>query len=276
MSTSWYRRIRRTSHRAALTVGLAWLLVVLTLPLPANAGRLSSADLITRQVLAPLGPLLSSVAAERRGLAWAVSFELPVDAGPKTRLLDTLQGLVAGRLGQLPGLRMANLLPSPPGTLPSDLQAGARAAGADFLLVVDGFVKQGHVHLTSSVHRIHRSFWSQIREPIVGIRSHAYGSARLDAEFRALLDIVVAPAAAFELIEAPVDAGVLAATSADVDGDGLTDIVALTEESISVFGLGPRQGRLAQLDWTDVPAAVARPRDSFAHVVAADITGDGL
>lgn len=249
-------------------------------PAPARGQtRIGTVDRLTNDFFALAKPSLTGLLRQggTRRLAWGMRYRRPENAGPRDRLERVLSDRVRGQLATLPD---PEEVPAPPGAERVDLREGARAVGADLLLVIDVYERRNHLHMVGELFDVRTTFWSRIRRPIVGMRSHFYATARIDAEIRALMSVDTAQGPRrFELIRPPdgTPSGEpwLAVAVADVDGDGLNEVALLGAKTLAIARIAGRRARpIASLPLGDLPRATQPTRERFGALVAADLNGD--
>lgn len=256
--------------------------MLVLVPLAAQAQpRRSTVDRLADDLLAVAGPSLARLGREGHALAWSLRMRRPPVAGPRERLERVMDELLTARLAAIGGLRAPDKLPSPPDASRADLVEGARGAGADLLLVVDVFERKNHIHVVGELFDVAVDFWTRLRRPVTGMRTHFYATARIDAELRALLDADTSRRVKLELVPlagrlVPA-APPLAASVGDLDGDGLNEVAFVSESAIEVVRLvddGPAEV-VATATLDGLPRRAERSRDAFASALVADVDGDG-
>ncbi len=226
-------------------------------------------------------PTLKRLMKAEHGLAWAMRYRRPKKAGHRDRIERVLRQLFEARLGRFTGFRSIVEVPAPMGARREDLRDGARASNADLLLSLDVYEKRNHLHVVGELFEVRLSFWSRIRRPVTGMRSHYYATTRIDAEVRGLMDLDSSRGPRkFDVRRAPAaldpPGGVLAAAVADVDGDRLNEVILLDDDALRVVRLLPRRTQpLAKWPLKDLPHSEQRSRDRYGAVQAADLDGDG-
>lgn len=268
-----------TSSVLALTSALILGLLLASAPAAAEE-RASTTERLVSDLFGSAGPSLDAMASEGRGLAWSLRYRTPADAGPRDRLAHVLGSLLEARLADLEGLRRVVAVPAPPEASRADLRAGARGSDADVLLLLEAWESRHHLHLVGELYDVRLTFWSRIRHPVTGMRSHFYSVARLDAELRSLMDAKPARASRFRLerLSTPIGPSgrLLAAACGDVDGDGLNETVGLSARFLYLTRLSDRGPEaLAKVPLAGLPQTTRRTRVPFGAAVVVDLDGDG-
>jgi hypothetical protein len=172
-----------------------------------------------------------------------------------------IAALVAGRLGA--GAR-AQPQASPLAT------ARALAGRASALVFVQVEIAKGDLRTTLDVYPSMANAWDRIRNPLPSPTSHAFASAKIDAEVRAFLAPLVLEQAS--LHKARHDEGdVLAVACGDVDGDGGNEIVLVSRARAAMGRV--RGGRFVAdrtAAWSALsPRAAVPMREALAGAVIA-------
>jgi hypothetical protein len=166
-------------------------------------------------------------------------------AGPWPRLGDDLAALVIARLRAL-GVRSAERGDGD--------GAWARAAGYERILHLDLDVGGGRLRASGSVLRVTSSLWAGSVET----SAHVYVEMPLDAELRAYLPGVTAPAGRWQARGLPVgDVDLLALDVGDSDRDGRNEVVGATATEVIVWAWdGARFVERRRSPFTGRPAAI--------------------
>ncbi len=202
-----------------------------------------------------------------------IAVSVRVDAGPRAAAVaNDLGGRIVHELGALGAGK---------GVVVADVDAAAlRKAGfgmwIEAELRIDG--KNGQVGVRLLLRRFAPSWRELISQPTSGWVRVVTMSWPLDAELRRGLGMpAVGPRklGRARRLELDLGAPVLALAAADLDGDGVAELLALTPDEVVVLearksALLPRQ-RVAL--GGDAPAQ--RPREPFGSMVAVDLDHDG-
>lgn len=196
--------------------------------------------------------------------------------GAPPELAAAIRRLLAARVARK-GFRSQAIWPA--SLARGGAEARARAEGYELLL--DGTVALvgGQLHLRAELVATDALIWRDVRYPGSGAIAHLHASVRADAEVRAFGGGAPPPAMAF--VEQRVAFGarrVLAAAAADLDGDGLTELVVLHPGAVAVLRVSNAQPRGIEAVTTfslPPPLAAWSPRRTVGTLRIADLDGDG-
>ncbi|HKA86685.1 MAG TPA: VCBS repeat-containing protein [Haliangiales bacterium] len=204
------------------------------------------------------------------GLADALAANAPAgEVGVRVRSADapqlaaTLEGLIVARIGH------ARRFAGEP--------AAARAAGLDYWLDVDVTVDRaaGEVTALGRLVPVAHDLWAEAagRKPFTAVATAPFARAKLDAELRAYLGL---PAArprklVFRPLKAELDLGapILALAGGDVDGDGKSELAALTPDEVVVLDVDRDAVAVRYRVALEGAAPVPRPRQPIGTIVVA-------
>jgi hypothetical protein len=249
-------RIRTSGERGRALPDLRIVLFVsLALLCPARAWASGAVDAVAQEASQGLGQTPAAVVV--------VAAPLVTDQ-PAPRADDLalrIAALVAGRLGA-----GAHAHPTVAPLAPARAIAGRASA----LVFVQSEVAKGDVRTTLDVYPSMANAWDRIRNPLPSPTSHAFASAKIDAEVRAFLAPLVLEQASVH--RARHDEGdVLAAACGDVDGDGGDEIVLVSRARVAVGRV--RGGRFVAdrtAAWSALsPRASVPMREPLASAVVA-------
>jgi len=211
-----------------------------------------------------IATVTAGIAADIRAKAAdAVIFAGPLESdehAPRgSDLVAKVQALVAGALGPRVNARPERV------TLAAAQSLGHKAKALVYLKVE---VARGEVRLSADLYRMGRTVWERIKQPSVMPMSHAFASARMDAEVRGYLAPV--PILAKRVERAAIeDRDIMAVACGDVDSDGALELFVVSRRRVAVGRV--RGGRFAALgvaQFADLsPIAPAPLREPLAGVV---------
>jgi hypothetical protein len=138
-------------------------------------------------------------------------------------LVAQLEALVAGAIG--PG---ATVRPEPVG--PDRAQTLGRKAKVIVYLKIE--IARGELRLSADLYRPGRTVWDRARQPSLAPISHAFASARIDAEVRSYLAPVPLLAKRIDRASAE-ERDVLAIACGDVDSDGAIELVVVSRRRVA-------------------------------------------
>jgi hypothetical protein len=172
-----------------------------------------------------------------------------------------IAALVAGKLGS-----GAHAHPAVTPLAPARAIAGRASA----LVFVQSEIAKGDMRTTLDVYPSMANAWDRIRNPLPSPTSHAFASAKIDAEVRAFLAPLMLEQASVH--RARHDEGeVLAAACGDVDGDGGDEIVLVSRARVAVGRV--RNGRFVadrSASWSALSSRAPVPmREPLASAVVA-------
>jgi hypothetical protein len=150
------------------------------------------------------------------------------------------------------------------------------------LLVLDVFERTNHLHVVGELLWVPLTFWSRVRRPVSGIRSHFYAAVRIDAELRTLLDARASSTPReFQLSSAPeayaANGPLVAMVVGDLDGDGLQETVGLGEKSLWVWrqvSTGSPE-LVRHFSFEGYPRAERPSRELLGYMQLVDLDQDG-
>ena len=218
-------RATRSSHLpvpAVLWIGLACLLAT-SWPLRARAA--GALETVAQNATQSLGTKVGSPLTASAASVVVAAPLLSDDAAPKgDELALRVAALVAGRIGA--GARAH----------PQTAQLGtarAVAGRASALVYVQTAIAKGDLRTTIDVYPSIANAWDRIRNPLAAPSSHAFASAKIDAEVRSFLTPLLLEQASVD--RARHDEGdVLAAACGDVDGDGGNELVLVSRSRVAL------------------------------------------
>lgn len=213
------RKIGRAGSGRPLTSDL---LIFLFLPLALlgakTAWAAGAVDAVAQESAQGLGQTPAAVVV----VAAPLVSDQPAPRGDDLAL--RIAALVAGRLG-------AGAHAHPAVTQLATARAVAGRASA--LVFVQGEIAKGDLRATIDVYPSMANAWDRIRNPLPSPTSHAFATAKIDAEVRTFLAPLMLEQASVH--RARHDEGeVLAAACGDVDGDGGDEIVLVSRARVAV------------------------------------------
>jgi hypothetical protein len=192
--------------------------VVAALLVAPGARAAGAVDAVAQDATQGLGQTPAAVLV----VAAPLATDQPAPRGDEMAL--RIAALVAGRLGA--GARAH----------PQAAQlatARALAGRASALVFVQSEIAKGDLRTTLDVYPSMANAWDRIRNPLPAPTSHAFASAKIDAEVRAFLAPLVLEQASVH--KAHHDEGdVLAVACGDVDGDGGDEIVLVSRARVAM------------------------------------------
>jgi hypothetical protein len=235
-----------------LACSLGVFAALLAAPLASAAGAVDAVAQEAAQVLGQTPAAVLVVAAP-------LATDQPAPRGDEMAL--KIAALVAGRLGA--GAR------AHPQAAPL-ASARALAGRARALVFVQVEIAKGDLRTTLDVYPSMANAWDRIRNPLPSPTSHAFASAKIDAEVRGFLAPLMLEQASVH--KARHDEGeVLAAACGDVDGDGGDEIVLVSRARIAMGRV--RGGKFVAertAAWSALaPRAAVPMREALASAVIA-------
>jgi hypothetical protein len=233
--------------RRSVTVGaLVWLL-------PTAAHAAGAVDVVAQEAAQGLGQTPASSVV----VAAPLVSDQPAPRGEDLAL--RIAALVAGKLGA--GAHVH-------GQTSQLATARALAGRASALVFVQSEVSKGDLRTTIDVYPSMANAWDRIRNPVPAPASHAFSTAKVDAEVRAFLAPLVLEQAAWH--RARHDEGdVLAVACGDADGDGGQELVLVSRARVAMGRL--RGGKFVverTAPWTTLaPRAPVPVREPLAGAV---------
>jgi len=246
-------------------------LLLVCAPAPSAAKPAGTLDRLADDLDARLGAALGDRALGELDLGLAVR---PLGGTP-----DRL-GQVIGRLmlERIRARKPRSLTLAPGGLDEAGRRAWTTARGLELILEVDVMLGTGHLHLVGMLRECDRHLWRDLITPQRGALNHLHASVRMDAEVRAYQGAVSSGSLRLsaETFPVQVGGGILALASADLDGDGRAELLALQSRTLLVLRyLGPRKGLSVALQHPlgGQPATI-RPRRPMGTLLALDRDGD--
>src|SRR5882672_4936117 len=186
--------------------------------LPSRAYAAGAVDAVAQEATRLLGaPLKTGVV-----VAAPIVSDQPLAKGDELAL--RLAALVAGQIGA--GAR-AHAQATQLAT------ARAVAGRATALIYVQGEIAKGDLRTTIDVYPSMANAWDRIRNPLPSPTSHAFASAKIDAEVRSFLAPLLLEQASIHKARSD-EAEVLAVACGDVHGDGGAELVVVSRDRIAV------------------------------------------
>jgi hypothetical protein len=196
-------------------------LLIILFPLslvPRDAVAAGALDVVAQEATQSLGQTPRAAVV----VAAPLSADQPSPKGDDLAL--RIAALVAGRIG-------AGAHAHPQTAQLATARAVAGRASA--LVYVQSEIAKGDLRTTVDVYPSMANAWDRIRNPLPSPTSHAFASAKIDAEVRAFLTPLVLEQATVH--RARHDEGdVLAAACGDVDGDGGDEIVLVSAARVTL------------------------------------------
>ena len=205
-------------------------LLLVCAPAPSAAKPAGTLDRLADDLDARLGAALGDRALGELDLGLAVR---PLGGTP-----DRL-GQVIGRLmlERIRARKPRSLTLAPGGLDEAGRRAWTTARGLELILEVDVMLGTGHLHLVGMLRECDRHLWRDLITPQRGALNHLHASVRMDAEVRAYQGAVSSGSLRLsaETFPVQVGGGILALASADLDGDGRAELLALQSRTLLVL-----------------------------------------
>jgi hypothetical protein len=219
-------RARRSSHLpapAGFSIGWScFLACLLGIAWPRWAQAAGALESVAQGATQALGSWLGSAPASTVVVAAPLASDGASPRGDELAL--RVAALVAGRIGS--GARAH----------PQTAQLGtalAVAGRARALVYVQTALAKGDLRTTIDVYPSVANAWDRIRNPLAAPSSHAFASAKIDAEVRSFLAPLLLEQATVD--RARHDEGdVLAAACGDVDGDGGNELLLVSRARVAL------------------------------------------
>lgn len=218
-------RAMRSSHLpvSAVAAVLAFgLTCVLGTAWPCRARAAGALETVAQSATQALGPKVGS--APGASVVVAAPLVSDDDAPKGDELALRVAALVAGRIG---AAARAHPQTAQLGT------ARALAGRASALVYVQTVLAKGDLRATIDVYPSISNGWDRIRNPLAAPSSHAFASAKIDAEVRSFLTPLLLEQASID--RAHHDEGeVVAVACGDVDGDGGNELVLVSRARVAL------------------------------------------